>query len=107
MSSGVDAPIPPALLYDTRGMAGSAFPSGAYLLQGLGLLRAGSREREHGRNLGVRAWSARDHTLSTHGVSVVLHGCDPHSIRSTLCFESLAVVSHCETKPTFPRRVQP
>src|ERR1035437_1260988 len=107
MSSGVDAPIPPALLYDTRGMAGSAFPSGASFFQGLRMHRARWREREHRRNLRVRAWSARDHTLPTHGVSVVLHGCDPHSIGSTLCFESLAVVSHCESKPTFPRRVQP
>src|ERR1035437_3340017 len=105
MSSGVDAPIPPALLFCTRGRVLSASPSVAFFLERL--LRAGWRERVSGCNLRARAWSAVDHTLSTRGVGVVLHGGYPQSTRCAFRIQGLAIVPHRKTQPTFPRRAEP
>src|ERR1039458_6913220 len=97
MRRGVDAPFPPELPYDTRGTALFAFPLVACFPDGHEMLRVEWREREHSRTLRARAWSAVDHTLSAHRVSVVLHGCHPQSLGNALRIESLAIVQHRET----------
>src|SRR5208337_107306 len=71
------------------------------------MLRASLREREYSRNLRAPAWNAVDRAFSVHGFSVVLHCSHPQSAMGVSHIETMAVVSHFETQPTFPRRVQP